>query len=81
MSQRTADRSYLEWDLQALGQPFHGVTVLTLDRSGFIDNVAIHHRPLGGVVAFSAEMGRRLGDSLGPEIFYQSPGPLMSESA
>ena len=70
----TADRSYLEWDLEALGQQFQGVTVLTLDGSGLIDNVAIHHRPLGGVLAFSAELGRRLGNSLGPGVFYQPRG-------
>jgi hypothetical protein len=67
------DRSYLEWEQEALGQRFQGVTVLTLDRSGLIENVALHHRPLGGVLAFSAELGRRLGNSLGPGVFYQAP--------
>jgi hypothetical protein len=67
-------RSYLEWDLEALGQRLHGVTVLTLDSSGLIANVALHHRPLGAVLAFSAEMGRQLGDSLGRGVFYQAPG-------
>jgi hypothetical protein len=76
------DRSYLEWELDALGQRFQGVTVLTLDRSGLIENVALHHRPLGGVLAFSAELGRRLGDSLGPGVFYQAPtGEVAAESA
>jgi hypothetical protein len=67
-----SDRSYLEWELEALGQRFEGVTVLTLDGSGLIDNVAVHHRPLGAVLAFSAEMGRRLGDSVGAGVFYQA---------
>ena len=75
----TPDRSYLEWELEALGQRIHGVTVLTVDSSGLIDNVALHHRPLGAVLAFSAEMGRRLGSSLGPDVFYQAPGQLMTE--
>jgi hypothetical protein len=75
------DRSYLEWELEALGQRFDGVTVLTLDSSGLIGNVALHHRPLGGVLAFSAEMGRRLGSSLGPDVFYQASGQPMTESA
>ena len=75
----TPDRSYLEWELEALGRRIHGVTVLTVDSSGLIDNVALHHRPLGAVLAFSAEMGRRLGSSLGPDVFYQAPGQLMSE--
>jgi hypothetical protein len=68
----TPDRTYLEWELEALDQRFKGVTVLALDGSGLIDNVAILHRPLGAVLAFSAEMGRRLGDSLGPAVFYHA---------
>jgi hypothetical protein len=67
-----SDRSYLEWKLEALDQQFEGVTVLTFDSSGLVDNVAVHHRPLGGLLAFSAEMSRRLGDSLGPGLFYEA---------
>jgi hypothetical protein len=67
------DRSYLEWELEALGQRVAGVTVLSFDRAGLIDNVALHHRPLSAVLAFSAEMGRRLGNSLGPGVFYLVP--------
>jgi hypothetical protein len=69
----SSDRLYLEWEQEALGQRFSGVTVLTFGGSGLIDNVALHHRPLGAVLAFSAEMGRRLGDSVGPGVFYQAP--------
>jgi len=65
-------RSYLEWELEALGQQVQGVTVLSFDSTGLIDNVALHHRPLGAVLAFSAEMGRRLGNSPGPGVFYQA---------
>jgi hypothetical protein len=65
-------RSYLEWELEALGQRVQGVTVLSFDGSGLIGNVALHHRPLGAVLAFSAEMGRRLGNSPGPGVFYQA---------
>jgi len=74
-------RSYLEWELEALGQRFQGVTILTLDGTGLIDNVALHHRPLGAVLAFSAEMGRRLGNSLGPGVFYQAPRQPTAEPA
>jgi hypothetical protein len=69
----TSERSYLEWELKALGRRFEGVTVLTFDSSGLIENVALHHRPLGGVLAFSAEMGRRLGNSLGSDMFFEAP--------
>ena len=68
----TPDRSYLEWELEALGQRFAGVTILSFDDSGLVNNVALHHRPLGGVLAFSAEIGRRLGNSFGPGAFYQA---------
>ena len=67
----SSDRSYLEWELEALAQRLQGVTVLTLDGSGLIDNVALHHRPLGALLAFSAEMGRRLGDSVDTAVYYQ----------
>jgi hypothetical protein len=68
-------RCYLEWELEALGQRVQGVTILTLGSTGLIDNVALHHRPLDAVLAFSAELGRRLGSSLGPDVFYQAPRP------
>ncbi|MCU1471734.1 MAG: hypothetical protein JWQ39_2883 [Glaciihabitans sp.] len=67
----TTERSYLEWELATLGQHFEGVTVLSFDSSGLIRGVAFHHRPLGGVLAVSAEMGRRLGNSLGADMFFQ----------
>jgi hypothetical protein len=71
----TADRTYLEWELEALAQRCDGVTVLTLSGSGLIDNIAIHHRPLGAILAISAEMGRLLGNSVGPDVFYPTHEP------
>ncbi len=67
------DRSYLEWEQEGLAQRIDGITVLTFDESGLIVNVALHHRPLGAVLAYSAEMGRRLGNSVGADVFYQIP--------
>src|ERR1700732_3751183 len=32
----TSERSYLEWEMKALGQRFEGVTVLRFDSSGLI---------------------------------------------
>jgi hypothetical protein len=66
-----SDRSYLEWEQKAFGRQVEGVTVLRLDGTGLIDGVAIHHRPLGEVLTFSAEMGRQLGDSVGRGVFYR----------
>ena len=76
------DRSYLEWEQEGLALRIAGVTVLTFDESGLIVNVALHHRPLGAVLAYSAEMGRRLGNSVGPDVFYPDPpGQFMAEQA
>jgi hypothetical protein len=68
-----ADRCYLEWELDALGGRINGVSVISFDSSGLIDSMAFYHRPLAGLLAFSAEMGRRLGSSIGHEMFYPAP--------
>jgi hypothetical protein len=65
-------------DRIALGQDVSGLLGAAgraggYGRTGLIDNVALHHRPLGVVLAFSAEMGRRLGNSVGPGVFYHAP--------
>jgi hypothetical protein len=74
------DRSYLEWEQEGLAQRIAGVTVLTFDEAGLIVNVALHHRPLGAVLAYSAEMGRRLGNSVGVNVFFADPSrQLMAE--
>ena len=65
-----ADRRHLEWGLEALGHRLNGVSVISFDGSGLIDRVAFYQRPLAGVLAFSAEMGRRLGNSVGPDMFF-----------
>jgi nanoRNase/pAp phosphatase (c-di-AMP/oligoRNAs hydrolase) len=60
------DRSYLEWELEALGHRFHGVTVLTLDSTG----LKIHdHTTLGLVRAAdtSALMVKVIGQQAWPE--------------
>ena len=74
------ERSYLEWEQEGLAQRTAGVTVLTFDGSGLIVNVALHHRPLGAVLAYSVEMGRRLGNSVGVNVFFPDPSrQLMAE--
>jgi hypothetical protein len=62
----TTDRCYLEWELAAVGQRLDGVSGIGFDGSGLVDFAAFHHRPLANLLAFSAEMGRRLGGSVGP---------------
>jgi hypothetical protein len=76
------DRTYLEWEQEGLGQRIAGVTVLAFDGSGLIVNVALHHRPLGAVLAYSAELGRRVRNTVGPDVFYRDPpGQLMAGPA
>ncbi len=64
-------RTYLEWEATAFGGlDLRGVTVLTKDGSGQIVHAAIHHRPLGAVLRFSAELGERLHGVVDPSHFY-----------
>jgi hypothetical protein len=62
-------RAYLDWTARALGLDIDGVTVLTVGPAGTFTSIAIHHRPLGAVLAFSREMGRRLGSRIEPGHF------------
>ncbi len=66
-------RSYLEWEAQAFGgEKLGGITVLTRNEEGKIVRAAIHHRPLGGALKFSAELGRRLRGKLEASHFYSA---------
>jgi hypothetical protein len=49
------------------GTPAAGVTVLTRNATGKIESVRLMHRPLPMVLAFSAELARRVGGELDPE--------------
>lgn len=54
-------RNYLEWEAKAFdGVLLKGVTVLDKDEAGQIIHVAIHHRPLDGLLKFSTELGQCL---------------------
>jgi len=66
-------RSYLEWEATAFGgMVLRGVTVLTKDADGRIVRAAIHHRPLGAALRFSAELGERLTEIA--DHFYDGGG-------
>lgn len=53
-------RTYLEWQATAFGRlPIEGDTLLTKNADGQALRVAIHHRPLGAVLRFSAELRTR----------------------
>lgn len=66
-------RVYLEWNATALGMRIDGVTILIPDDQGRFARVALYHRPLDAVLAFSAEMARRVADSPVADRFYQTP--------
>jgi hypothetical protein len=55
-----SDRTYLEWEARGLGLQIWGLTALTKDTQGRITRIALHHRPLGVVTRFSAQLADRL---------------------
>ncbi|KWR87917.1 hypothetical protein RM96_22650 [Cupriavidus sp. IDO] len=64
-------QNYLQWEAQAFGgEKLFGVTVLTKNEEGKVVHAAIHHRPLGGALKFSAELARRLQGKIDPGFFY-----------
>jgi hypothetical protein len=65
-------RSYLEWEATAFGGvQLRGVTILTKDGNGQIARIAIHHRPLGALLRFSAELRERLRGVVDADHFHQ----------
>lgn len=65
-------RTYLEWQATAFGGlPIEGVTILTKNADGQALRVAIHHRPLGAVLRFSAELRTRLAGEIDADHFHQ----------
>ena len=64
-------RTYMEWEATAFGgTQMQGVTVLTKDEQRRIVRIAIHHRPLGAALRFSAELRRRLAGRIDADHFY-----------
>jgi pimeloyl-ACP methyl ester carboxylesterase len=68
------NRSFLEWEARLHGgERVSGVTILTSDANGKIASIAIHHRPLPGVLRFSSELRRSLAGKIEPDMFYDAP--------
>jgi hypothetical protein len=64
-------RTYLEWEATALGGlDLKGVTILVRNDRGKVVSAAIHHRPLGASLHFSAELRKRLAGVVDPSHFY-----------
>jgi len=66
-------RAYLEWSARGLGLEIDGVTVIATGSAGAFTSIALHHRPLGAVLAFSQEMRRRLDGLIDPSHFDALP--------
>jgi hypothetical protein len=65
-----ASTTYLQWRATAFGNmKIEGVTVLERDMSSKIVAAAIHHRPLGAVLRFSAEIRERLAGVISGDYF------------
>ena len=68
------NRSFLEWEAKLHGgERVSGITILTSDANGKIASIAIHHRPLPGVLRFSAELRQSLVGKIEPDLFYDGP--------
>ncbi|UNC02781.1 nuclear transport factor 2 family protein [Mycolicibacterium boenickei] len=62
--------SYVQWRATAFGgMAIRGITILERDTEGHVVSAAIHHRPLGAVLRFSAEIRNRLAGVLPPTHF------------
>ncbi|OCB13916.1 alpha/beta hydrolase [Mycolicibacterium porcinum] len=57
--------SYIQWRATAFGgMAIRGITILERDAEGRVASAAIHHRPLGAVLRFSAEIRDRLAGAI-----------------
>ena len=53
-------RTHLEWDGKFGGRDIAGATILAHNAEGAIESIRLYHRPYDQVIAFSAELARRL---------------------
>ena len=57
----SGQRTYIEWVATAFGgKQLLGSTILVTNEEGKIDHAVVQHRPLDGLLAFSAELGKRM---------------------
>lgn len=65
----SGSRTCLEWEGKFQGKDIAGTTILAFDANGAIESVQLYHRPYEQVIAYSAELGRRLKGKIDPTIF------------
>jgi hypothetical protein len=56
-------RTCLEWEGKFQDQDVAGTTILNRDPTGAIECIHLYHRPYHQVLAFSAELNRRLAEN------------------
>jgi pimeloyl-ACP methyl ester carboxylesterase len=67
---QSASTTYLQWRATAFGGvKIAGITVLERDATGRIAKAAIHHRPLGAVLRFAAEIRDRVAGAIPVDHF------------
>jgi hypothetical protein len=65
----SATRTHLEWQRRFAGRDIAGSTILAHDAEGAIESVRLYHRPYEQVIAFSAELARRLAGEVDQRCF------------
>lgn len=63
------EKTYLEWEATYAGKPVAGITVLTKDESGLINNIKLFQSPFSVVREFSSALKAQLQDVFGQEFF------------
>ncbi|MFJ8438797.1 hypothetical protein [Kitasatospora griseola] len=58
-------------EVPVLVGPYESPTVLVRDQEGRIVKAVVQHRPLSGLLAFSAELGRRLKGQVDDDLFHR----------
>jgi hypothetical protein len=66
---RSGARTHLEWEGRFGGREIAGATILVHNADGAIARIRLYHRPYEQVIAFSAELARRLAGKIDPRAF------------
>src|SRR5258708_21508865 len=68
----SGQRTYIEWVATAFGgKQLRGSTILVTNEEGKIDHAVVQHRPLDGLLTFSAELGKRMSGVGDAEYFWK----------
>lgn len=62
-------KTYLEWEGVYAGKPVAGVTILTRNESGLINNIKLYQSPFPVVREFSSGLKERLEGTFGQDFF------------